>query len=167
MEREQELPPPHGLAEILAAFGEIYRYLLPDGSLDPRWQQEFLVQISLPFPMRLAWDTSRSVMQMTCHRSMAEIFGEVFGRIQVQGLQSKIETFGGCFSFRPQRRSSKLSTHCWGIAIDLNPDTNRQGSEGNMDPALIGVFREAGFEWGGEWQGKSRDPMHLQYCTGY
>ena len=75
--------------------------------------------------------------------------------------------FGGCFAFRPQRNGSKLSAHCWGIAIDLNPESNPQGSAGNMDAGLIETFRHAGLEWGGEWQGKTRDPMHFQFCTGY
>jgi D-alanyl-D-alanine carboxypeptidase len=49
----------------------------------------------------------------------------------------------------------------------LNPETNAQGTEGNMDSAVIKIFRDAGFEWGGDWQGKVRDPMHFQFCTGY
>ncbi len=76
-------------------------------------------------------------------------------------------SFGGCFAYRPQRTGSKLSTHSWGIAIDLNPATNQQGSDGNMDPKLVEIFRCARFQWGGDWKGKARDPMHFQFCTGY
>jgi len=95
------------------------------------------------------------------------IFTDVFGRLQVSGLREKIITFGGCFSFRPQRTRTKLSAHSWGIAIDLNPESNAQGTIGDMDSSVIKIFREAGFEWGGDWQGKTRDPMHFQFCTGY
>jgi len=104
---------------------------------------------------------------ITCHKLLASVFTGVFDRIQSSGLQSKITSFGGCFSFRPQRTGTKLSTHAWGIAIDLNPETNEQGTAGNMDSGLIATFREAGFKWGGDWQGRSRDPMHFQFCTGY
>jgi len=45
---------PHGLAEIIATFGDIYKYVRPDGELDPRWQTDFLSRIQLPFPLRLA-----------------------------------------------------------------------------------------------------------------
>jgi hypothetical protein len=36
-----------------------------------------------------------------------------------------------------------------------------------MDAAVVAIFKEAGFTWGGEWQGSKRDPMHFQFCTGY
>jgi len=98
---------------------------------------------------------------------MGPIFASVFSKIQSAGLQERLTSFGGCFSFRPQRTGTKLSAHAWGIAIDLNPETNQQGTAGNLDQAIIAIFRNAGFQWGGTWQGKSRDPMHFQFCTGY
>jgi hypothetical protein len=107
------------------------------------------------------------VSTITCHKLLANVFSHVFVHIQGSGLQNKITSFGGCFSFRPQRTGTKLSTHAWGVAIDLNPQTNQQGTAGNMDTSVIAVFREAGFKWGGDWQGRTRDPMHFQFCTGY
>jgi hypothetical protein len=162
-----DLTSPHGLDEIIAVFGNIYEYIGTDGQLDPRWETDFLARIRLPFPLRLAWDLSQTIDQMTCHRLMTGIYTSVFAGIQKYGFESKFVSFGGCFAFRPQRTGSKLSAHCWGIAIDLNPQTNAQGSAGNMDARLVEVFREAGFEWGGDWTGKARDPMHFQFCTGY
>jgi len=166
-EDEQQLAAPHGLDEIVAAFGDVREYITADGRLEGRWQTDFLERVSLPFPLRLAWDSSRTVNQMTCHRRMTRVFASVFGHIQEGGLQSRITSFGGCFAFRPQRTGSKLSAHSWGIAIDLNSESNPQGSPGDMDARLIELFRSAGFEWGGDWQGKNRDPMHFQFCTGY
>lgn len=159
--------PPNGLDEIRTRFGDIFAYLTADHTLDPCWQSEFLDRITLPFSMTLSWDRSQTVNAITCHKLLASVFTGVFDRIQSSGLQSKITSFGGCFSFRPQRTGTKLSTHAWGIAIDLNPETNEQGTAGNMDSGLIATFREAGFKWGGDWQGRSRDPMHFQFCTGY
>ena len=158
---------PHGLAEIIATFGDIYKYVTPDGELDPRWQTDFLARIQLPFPLRLAWDVSQTINRMTCHRRMTCVYAAVFDNIQQRGLQTRVSTFGGCFTFRPQRTGSKLSAHSWGIAIDLNPGSNLQGSPGDMDAGLVEIFRSAGFAWGGDWEGKTRDPMHFQFCTGY
>jgi hypothetical protein len=158
---------PHGLDEICATFGDIFGYIAKDHTLEIAWQADFLARITLPFPLTISWDHSQNVSMMTCHNLLASVFTGVFDRLQSGGLQSKITSFGGCFSFRPQRTGTKLSTHAWGIAIDLNPETNPQGTAGNMDPAVIATFRESGFEWGGDWQGKTRDPMHFQFCTGY
>ena len=161
------LAPPHGLDQIIATFGDIFAYTTADHTLDPRWQSEFLNRVPLPFPITLSWDHAHSASTITCHKLLANAFTTVFDRIQSSGLQSKITSFAGCFSFRPQRTGTRLSTHAWGIAIDLNPETNEQGTDGNMDPELISIFCNAGFEWGGDWQGRSRDPMHFQFCTGY
>jgi D-alanyl-D-alanine carboxypeptidase len=158
---------PHGLEAITAMFGDIYEYIRKDRSLDPRWQADALVRIELPFPLTLSWDHAKSVTQMTCHKKLGEVFKNVFATIAAQGLQTGLRTFGGCFAFRQQRTGRKLSAHAWGIAVDLNPETNVQGSPGDMALGTITVFRDAGFEWGGDWSGKTRDPMHFQFCTGY
>jgi hypothetical protein len=164
---ESGLVPPHGLEQIIGAFGDIYKYIQPGGSLEPRWQVDYLASVALPFPLPLAWNPSKSVNRMTCHRRMVEIFSAAFDQVLASKLQAKIFSFGGCFAFRQQRTGARLSAHSWGIAIDLNTGTNKQGSVGNMDAALVEIFREAGFEWGGEWSGKVRDPMHFQFCSGY
>ncbi len=164
---EVGLTSPNGLEQIVVTFGNIYEYVRKDGSLDPKWQADFLTRITMPFPLSLSWDLATSVNQMTCHKKMADVFEDVFRQVQSSGIRDRIKTFGGCFSYRPQRSGSKLSAHAWGIAIDLNPRSNEQGSAGDMDGGVIGIFQDAGFEWGGEWVGTRRDPMHFQFCTGY
>jgi|SRR5579884_850547 hypothetical protein len=161
------ITPPAGLDEIRTVFGDIFQYILPDHTLAAAWQAEFLATAKLPFPLVLSWDHSRTVNSMTCHKLLVNTFDDVFKRIQDAGLQSNLTSFGGCFSFRPQRTGTKLSTHAWGIAIDLDPESNEQGTAGNMNMDIITIFRDAGFEWGGDWQGRLRDPMHFQFCTGY
>jgi hypothetical protein len=161
------LTPPHGVEEIIATFGDIHEYVRKDGSLDPRWETEFLTRIALPFPLTLSWDHKQAVKEMTCHKKLSAVFVEVLSKVQANDLQAKIQTFGGCFSFRQQRTGTRLSTHAWGIAIDLNPETNGQGTIGDMDPGVIEIFKDAGFSWGGDWKGKVRDPMHFQFCSGY
>jgi hypothetical protein len=77
-----------------------------------------------------------------------------------------VHAYGGCFNFRPKRNRAQLSAHCWGIALDLNPEDNQMGTRGSIDPRLVAVFRRFGFEWGGDWKTR-KDPMHFQFCTGY
>ena len=105
--------------------------------------------------------------KIECHHLLAAIFGQAFQHIQTAGLQSKITSYGGCYAGRAKRLSSHWSAHAWGIAIDLNPESNGQGTKGDMDGGVIRVFEEMGFTWGGAFSGASIDPMHFQYCTGY
>ena len=163
----QALVAPQGLDGIIATFGDIFDYIREGHTLDPRWQTEMLQTIALPFAIPLSWDQTQSIQRMSCHKLLADNYANVFSRIQNVGLQTKITSFGGCFSFRPQRTGTRLSTHAWGIAIDLNPESNEQGTTGTMDAGVVAIFKQVGFNWGGEWQGKVRDPMHFQFCTGY
>jgi len=164
---ELKLAPPDGLQQILSIFGNIHDFIGPDGILDPKWQSSFLNRAVLPFPLTLSWDHSKTVTHMLCHKRLVRTFEEVLGHIQAEGLQSKVVSFGGCFGFRAQRTGAQLSTHCWGIALDLNPETNLQGTVGDIDKDVVEIFRRAGFKWGGDWLGTRRDPMHFQFCTGY
>src|SRR5947207_8433544 len=161
------ITPPHGLDQIVTTFGNIFDYIREDHTLDPEWQAEALQQVPLPFALPLSWDRSRTVQRISCHKLLAQTCADIFLRIQSAGLQGQTTSFGGCFAFRPQRTGAKLSTHAWGIALDLNPESNAQGTAGNMNPRVVAIFKEVGFAWGGEWQGSKRDAIHFQFVTGY
>lgn len=159
--------PPHGLAAIIETFGDLQRFIRPDGTLDPRWEMQNMVSAPLPFPIPLSWDVSVHAKRIRCHKKAADAFVRAFTAIQEAGLRGKITAYGGAYTFRPKRSSTKLSTHSWGIAVDLNPATNGMGRAGDMDPRVVEIFREHGFKWGGDWPGRGKDPMHFQFCTGY
>jgi hypothetical protein len=162
-----KISPPNGLDGILMVFGNIYKYIQSDGTIAPSWESDYLARCRLPFPLKLAMDHSREVTAIYCHKKLIEVLPELFSDIRDKGLQDRIKTYGGCYNFRTKRSGGKLSTHCWGIALDLNPETNAMGSQGDMDQRVVGIFRAYGFKWGGDWPGKGRDPMHFQFCTGY
>lgn len=158
---------PHGFQAVRDVFGDILRYLRDDGSIDPRWEAERMVRAELPFAIPLAWDTSKKVRAIRCHKLIAPLLETVFRQIADAELERSIKTYGGGYVFRPKRGAVKPSTHSWGIAIDLNPNTNAMGSNGDMDPQLVDLFERHGFVWGGRWAGRNKDPMHFQYCSGY
>lgn len=89
-----------------------------------------LVQLQLPYPMRIAWDLGKTVKTMQCHKLVAPkfklVFDELLATYGLPELQRLgIDLFGGCYNFRKMRGGSDWSRHAWGIAIDLDPDRNQ------------------------------------------
>lgn len=159
--------PPYGLEGIIASFGNIYDYLGEDGTLDPRWVQENMRRVRLPFPLKWSLDPGRELTSVVCHKRLAAMVPDLFRRLEQRCGRGVLRSFGGCYSFRTKRGANRLSPHCWGIALDLNPETNWLGGDGDMPEEMVEVFESFGFTWGGQWEGELREPMHFQYCHGY
>jgi len=90
----------------------------------------YLVTIKLPYPMRLAWDKTRTVTSIRCHKLVADkmvaIFTEILANYGLPKIQELgIDLFGGCFNFRQMRGGSDYSRHSWGAAFDLDPERNQ------------------------------------------
>lgn len=134
---------------------------------------ENLAVISLPYPMRIAWDKSHFVSKMQCHKKLTGKFQSVFEELlKVYGLDKlrelEIDIFGGCYNLRQMRGSkTKWSRHAWAIAIDLNPEknglktawANSQFSKPEYN-SIIDIFYKNGFiNYGKEL---NRDAMHWE-----
>lgn len=162
---------PTGLSDINATFGDISDYVTiqPNGSmtLQPRFESKYIATANLPFSIPLAWNEHVEISEIRCHRLLREHFEAVFQKILDQGLRDRIQSYGGCFQFRQKRNRAELSAHSWGIAIDINPGSNKQGTRGDMDEGIVKILKDSGFIWGGEWAGNRCDPMHFQFCKGY
>jgi LysM repeat protein len=159
---------PQGYQQILDDFGNIYEFVDDDGCFEESaWTSEILVSVKLPFAVALSWDHSRQIRKVHCHKKLVDIIKEAFCAVEREGLAEEIITLGDFYNFRSKRSSGKLSTHCWGIAFDVNPEINLVGSKGSMSDELVALFGEFGFSWGGTTAGKFNDPMHFQYCRGY
>lgn len=100
--------------------------------------------------------------RLYCNRDMVWPLTRAFGNLIERGVVSEIKTWDGCFNIRNKKLGKTPSLHSWGVAIDINATWNRMGTPGTMSKELIACFTDAGFEWGGAWKGKFRDPMHFQ-----
>lgn len=138
----------------------------------PNQQGYYLVNIKLPYPMRLAWDKDTKVNTMRCHKLVADNFLKVFTELlEVYGYDKikelGIDLFGGCFNFRAMRGGSDYSRHSWGIAIDLDPERNLLKETSKTArfarpeyKAMIDVFYKNGFVSLG--REKNYDWMHFE-----
>ncbi len=164
---ETRIQTPHGLDEIIHEFGCIYDYIREDGTVYWKWESDMIGFCELPFEIPLSWYPNKKISRIRCHTKLTEVFQAVFEELYDKGLATEIKSFSCCYEFTTQRHSGKVSPHSWGIAVDLNAESNTQGTNGDMPEPVVDVFIAHGFIWGGDWPGRLRDPMHFQFCSGY
>jgi hypothetical protein len=158
------LATPNGLAEVIAAFGDVNKFIRSDGTLSPKWEEQKIVRVMLPKPLPLS-GTTISVKRITCHTLLAETLKETLRDIDNAGKWPLLHSYGGGFNFRPKRGSAQTSLHSWGIAWDFDPEHNPLGGPSAMDLSIVDIFDAHGFFWGGRFQ-KRKDPMHFQFAKG-
>lgn len=129
--------------------------------------------ITLPFPMRIAWDTKTTVNRIQVHKSAADsllkAFKEILSHYGLNEIQRLgIDLFGGCFNFRQMRGGTEWSIHSWALAIDLDPARN--GLKATSKTAqfakpeyktMIDILERNG--WYSLGRAKNYDWMHFQY----
>lgn len=157
---------PNGYDEIVAEYGNPKLFLRGDGTVhSAAWEGATLGPCTLPEPITLGWDEDVKVSRIRVHRKLIVPLMRVFEEIHRSGFWPLLKTFDGCYSWRAKRGVSKLSAHCWGIALDFNAETNQLGEDGDMPLEIVNTFVKHGWEWGGRWPRK--DAMHFQACHNY
>jgi hypothetical protein len=98
-----------------------------------------------------------------CNRAIHKPLLQAFTSIANSGFQDKIKTWDGCFCLRKKRGGRSASLHSWGYAVDINAAWNQMGKVGTQSMEIVKCFKDAGFDWGGDWKGKCVDGMHMEY----
>jgi hypothetical protein len=155
---------PNGRQAVIDTFGDITKFIRSDGTLSSKWEESTIRRITLPQPLILS-GTTTSITRITCHVLLVDTLRTALRAIDDAGKWSALGNYGGGFNFRPKRGSAEVSLHAWGIAWDFDPENNPLGSKSSMDEAIISIFGDNGFFWGGNFKGR-KDPMHFQYATG-
>lgn len=149
------------------------------GVVSSKWAAKNLVRVKPPFRMTYA---GTPISGITVHRLCADAMLAALTDIWL-GCEKKqavvdrlgASIFGGCFVYRLMRGSAtRLSTHSWGCAIDLDPARNGLG---DYTPSflpgspVVEAFLKQGAVWGGDWNGNKRimderrpDAMHFQFA---
>lgn len=133
-----------------------------------------LVKLTCPYPMVLAWDPSIKIKSFMCHEKVHDSLYNCLQRVLkvcggVEGVQkARMDLFGGCYNERNRRGGRTLSTHSWGIAIDLDPSRNERGKPWKKDSGMIpmeivNIFEDSGWTWGGRFS--VPDAMHFQLAN--
>ncbi|MDQ6482241.1 M15 family metallopeptidase [Dyadobacter sp. LHD-138] len=91
------------------------------------------------------------------------VLESTFRELIARGLHKEIRTFDGCFNIRPKRGSSGISTHAWGISIDLNATWNPFRGKVTWSKEFLDAWRKNGWICGADWSATSKDGMHFQW----
>lgn len=133
---------------------------------------ESQLKLDLPYPMRLAWDTSKIVTKISCHSKVHDSLGKVLTGIlahygSVENVQqARMDLFGGCLNVRKIRGGNSWSIHSWGAAIDLDPDHNTMNmhrDQASMPMEVIEIFKSQ--NWVSMGDARNFDYMHFQAAT--
>jgi hypothetical protein len=126
-------------------------------------------KLELPYPMRLAWDTTKTVKRITCHSKVRDSLGNVLAAIKdyygnMDDLRiARMDLFGGCLNVRKMRGGDSWSIHSWGCAIDLDPDHNTltmHRQQASMTVEIMALFEKEG--WVSLGHSRDYDYMHFQ-----
>jgi hypothetical protein len=84
----------------------------------------------LPYPMRLAWDKTKTVNRIAMNAKCAPAFMRALAAAKAHYGYDKLVTmgldlFGGCYNNRVMRGGTNLSTHAMAAAIDIDPENNQ------------------------------------------
>ena len=132
------------------------------------WPQDNLVDLATPL------FASHGVSKISVHKRVKPAFERVFQRIEAAGLGHLVLTYDGGWVARHKgwNTNRNLSSHSWGVAIDINARWNpygaapaERGAHGSVWK-LLPFFAEEGFAWGGHFQpvDKWGDGMHFEYA---
>jgi hypothetical protein len=130
------------------------------------WLEMYEVDEAL-FTKWMIGETKLKVHHMLMNKDMMVPFHNALNNIVNGKLQDLLLTFDGCFNIRMVRGTNDLfSAHSYGLAIDLNCNTNELGQKtGGMydQKDLVECFTKEGFDWGGDFHGR-KDPMHFSWA---
>ncbi|TVP65957.1 MAG: M15 family peptidase [Nitriliruptor sp.] len=114
------------------------------------WLREYYAEESVPI-----------LGATECHRDMFPPLRAAMQELVDRGLAHLVDAddYGGCWAPRTQG-SAALSSHAWGIAVDLNVAGNHYGAEPTMPEEIVEVMAAHGFTWGGDWP--VPDGMHFE-----
>lgn len=141
-------------AQLIAKFGDPYNGRLA-------FERTWMVVWSVPEDIREAIPCLRPKIYL--NRLILIPLQTTLRKLIALGLADEIKTWDGCFNIRTKRGSSGISTHAWGIAVDINAKQNPFRGKVTWSAEFLKVWRDIGWICGADWSPASKDGMHFQW----
>lgn len=123
-----------------------------------------MVKKPFPFQMYASWDDTLKINtfygNFMIAGSVINALQEIYDYYGYDNIKRfGLDKYGGCAAIRKSRGSDRYSVHSWGLAIDYAPQLGDYGVPSMMPSIVVDIFREYGFDWGGNWA--YPDGMHF------
>lgn len=101
--------------------------------------------------------------RMPVHRDIAELVGWLGEQTIRRGYRIRREDTWG-YACRAISGTRTPSNHSWGLAVDINAQTNPYASRlvTDMPSWMVEFWESHGFRWGGRYS-RSKDAMHYEF----
>lgn len=167
---------PYSLKKIIEVYGKFNYRNLSGGriEIEQSWVRSNLTQVLIPQLTGVDTYGGKFSGRVTCHNKIVVPLTNAFQAIEDAGLKHLLLFWGGSWvpRYKGWDASQSLSSHSWGIALDLNPQWNAYNrapagfnERGTLRP-LVAIFEAHGFAWGGWWGNaltkKGKDGMHFE-----
>ncbi|MBI4558824.1 MAG: M15 family metallopeptidase [Candidatus Hydrogenedentes bacterium] len=131
----------------------------PDGG---QWMATF----DVPDNVERGWVnsfTQKPTTRIYCNKDIHSALAQALQNLKNADLLSELKTYDGCFEIRPVRgRPGRVSTHAYGLALDINASENGLGQPPRLSAPFVKCWTDAGFDWGGDFARK--DGMHFSFA---
>lgn len=131
-----------------------------------------MTNVYLPYTM---WMDDIKITKFKMNKDCAESLTRIFNYIWEENdkdikkiKDQKLDVWSGTWNIRPMRGGHTLSTHSYGLAIDIAAPWNELGKKPGYnkfsftkDSVIVKAFKEEGWIWGGDWESRP-DGMHFQ-----
>lgn len=130
-----------------------------------QWEQDYMRTLDLTefepfFSHVLDYEGNKWGCKIYANYVIHEQLHKAFSNLIKSGCAFELKSYDGCWNIRKMSGGGDLSTHSWGISIDLNAAENPYGGPVRLTDKFVRCFADAGFEWGGLW--RTKDGMHFQ-----
>lgn len=150
-------------SELLKKFGA--------PSYSGKFKTNNMVLVKLPYTMWMdEIKITKTFMNKVCADSLVRVLTylwEYYDKDPEKIKAAGLDVFSGTWNIRPMRGGSKMSTHGYGLAIDINAPHNALGAipgkdklSFTKDSPVVKAFEAEGWTWGGHWS--RPDGMHFQ-----
>lgn len=107
-------------------------------------------------------------VKLNVRGEVAHLFKGFCDEIVARGYRLDVNADDWGYNNRDIRgRPGVKSNHAWGLAIDLNSDTNPMTADGkvhtDMPDWVRGLAHKWGLFWGADYSGNRKDPMHFEF----